>query len=152
MLKKLIGTWQGEGVASYPTIDTTRYREILTFREFEGKSIIQVEQKTWRIHDDASESLLHWEAGFIRELDNGYEWINAQSNGRTEVLKGTVQIIGDKLELNFGSEGFMNDPRMMKSGRILTMNDDYLNYKLSMSTQMTAEYQMHLEATLTRMA
>jgi hypothetical protein len=152
MLSKLIGTWQGEGMAIYPTIDSTRYREVLAFREFDGKPIIQIEQKTWRIHNDGSESLLHWEAGFIRELEGGYEWINAQSNGRTEVLKGTIQIVGDNLELNFGSAGFMNDPRMVQSGRTVIVNGNSLTYKLSMATQMTAEYQMHLEATLTRVA
>ncbi|MCI0712300.1 MAG: FABP family protein [Chloroflexi bacterium] len=152
MLSTLIGTWQGEGTAIYPTIDTTRYREILIFRDFEGKPIIQVEQKIWRIHDDGSESLLHWESGFIRELEDGYEWINAQSNGRTEVLKGRVQIIGDNLELNFGSIGFMNDPRMVQSGRTVTVNGNSLTYKLSMATQVTAEYQTHLEAALSRRA
>ncbi len=148
-MKQLIGTWQGTGNAFYPTIETARYREVLTFREHDDKPIVQYEQKTWRLHDDGTETLLHWEFGFIRQLDDEtYEWVNSQNNGRVEVLNGDVTLKDNVLILRFKSSAFANDPRMVASTRQYEVKDGILWYLVSMTTQSNRKHDAHLEATL----
>lgn len=150
-MKELLGTWRGTGRAVYPTIDSARYREETIFNEHAGDPITQYEQKTWRIHADNSETLLHWEFGFIRQMEDGsYEWSNTQNNGRVEVLKGTISASFGLLSLDFQSVAFANDPRMMQSARQVTIEGDLLRYRMTMATQTNPDNELHLEAELSR--
>lgn len=150
-MKRLIGEWHGTGIAKFPTIDTTAYREILTFHPHEANSILQVEQKTWRIHADKTESLLYWECGFIRQFDESRcEWINAQNNGRTEVLKGDLLADSDMLQFNLRSVTFSNDTRMIQSTRLIKVLRNNLSYTVEMATQAEPILQQHLQAKLQR--
>lgn len=150
-LQQLIGTWEGFGHAEYPTIAPTRYREVLIFRVHPDKPMLQVEQKTWRQHADLSESLLHWEFGFIRQAGEvRYDWTNTQNNGRVEVMHGHFgldcqQVIGD-----FSTETFANDPRMIEATRRLVLDGEQLRYTLSMATDAHTSLRIHLEANLHR--
>jgi len=150
-MKRLVGEWHGTGIAKFPTIETTRYREILTFQRHEANSILQVEQKTWRIHADKTESLLYWECGFIRQLgESSCEWINAQNNGRTEVLKGEMLANANTLRFNLESVAFSNDTRMIESTRIMDIIGNDLSYTLAMAIQAEPTLQQHLTAQLKR--
>ena len=150
-MQQLIGEWHGTGTAIFPTIDTTTYREVLQFEPHADDTILKIEQKTWRIHPDQAESLLYWECGFLRQLtDTTYEWINAQNNGRTEVLKGEMTYEEGQLSLNFVSKVFSNDVRMVASQRILDVKDDVLSYTTHMATQTHPSLQQHLIAELRR--
>ncbi len=150
-MKRLIGEWHGKGIAKFPTIESTEYREILTFQPHDADSILQVEQKTWRIHADQSESLLYWECGFIRQLEESRcEWINAQNNGRTEVLNGDMLASLDILQFNLRSVDFSNDARMIQSTRLIKVMRNYLSYSVEMATQAEPTLQQHLEAHLRR--
>jgi len=152
-MKRLLGVWQGTGIATFPTIETTHYREILTFQPHEADAILHVEQKTWRLHADQSESLLYWESGFIRQLSaSTCEWINAQNNGRTEVLKGDMIADGDTLCFNLKSVTFSNDSRMLQSTRSIEINGDTLSYTLAMAIQAEPTLQQHLTAQLRRIS
>lgn len=152
-MHRFIGTWAGFGTAFFPTIATTQYREMLTFSEHAGKPMLQIEQKTWRIHDDKNETLLHWEFGFMVQREDGsYQWTNCQNNGRLEILECAGVAESDHLKMSFTSTSFMNDPRMVAAGRILELNGDNLTYSLAMTTETVAEHQVHLEAHLTRTA
>ena len=150
-MKQFVGQWRGMGMASYPTIESTPYREVLTFTWDNNEPIAQYEQMTWRIHADQSESLLHWERGFLRQLDDiNYEWISAQNNGRAEVLKGSLLNYGERTELNLSSVGFANDPRMVQSTRHFEVTDEQLRYTMKMITQAHSEMEIHLQAALRR--
>ncbi len=150
-MKRLIGEWHGAGIAKFPTIETTEYREILTFIPHETDSILQVEQKTWRIHEDKTESLLYWECGFIRQLDETHcEWINAQNNGRTEVLKGHMIVESDILQFDLKSVTFSNDTRMIQSTRVMEAIGNNLSYTVEMATRAEPTLQQHLKANLER--
>jgi hypothetical protein len=150
-MNQLHGTWRGTGAATYPTIEAARYRDELTFRPHAGDPITQVEQKTWRLHPDGTESLLHWEFGFIRQIDGAaHEWINAQNNGRVEVMKGTITTVEKQLVLRFESVAFANDPRMREAARELTVVGDTLRYTMTMATQQHPTSVIHLEAELRR--
>ena len=151
VLQRLVGTWEGYGQAEYPTIATTRYREVLTFRSHTDKPILQVEQKTWRLHTDLSESLLHWEFGFIRQIDEDrYDWTNTQNNGRVEVMRGRFLVEGQSMMGDFSTETFANDPRMIQAVRRLVMDGDQLNYSLSMATTAHSSLHIHLDGQLKR--
>lgn len=150
-LQYLIGTWEGFGHAEYPTIAPTRYREVLIFRAHPDKPILQVEQKTWRLHPDLSESLLHWEFGFMRQVGEArYDWTNTQNNGRIEVMRGHFELNGQQVIGDFSTETFANDPRMIEATRRLVVDGDQLHYTLSMATNAHPSLRIHLEGDLRR--
>lgn len=151
-MKRLIGEWHGTGIATFPTIETATYREILTVVPHRDDSILKVEQQTWRIHPDNTESLLYWECGFLRQLSPATcEWINAQNNGRAEVLHGEISDADpDILRLNLKSSVFANDERMLASTRSFEVAKDTLSYSMAMATQAHPTLQQHLAARLTR--
>ena len=147
------GTWKGKGFAQYPTIEDTEYEETLKFDFDMDYPIIHFEQKVKLLPGNA---VSHWESGFIKETETGdLEMTNVQNNGRLEILKGTVnseKLKDNILEIEFNSVAFVNDPRMIKSQRIFTIEKNELNYVKFMSTTLTAKPQMlkHLEAKLKR--
>ena len=151
-MKQLLGVWQGTGTATFPTIETTSYREHLIFEAHADDLIFKVEQKTWRIHPNKNESLLYWECGFLRQLtDTTCEWVNAQNNGRTEVLKGQItQNRTNQLSISLTSISFSNDVRMTASSRTINVIDNTLSYTMQMATQSQPTLQEHLAAQLKR--
>ncbi|MFD5867565.1 FABP family protein [Corynebacterium sp. NPDC060344] len=81
----LIGTWKGPGRGHYPTIDSFRYTETLTFGAVPGKPFLRYEQKT----AGAEGQPMHTECGFLRPLGDGrVELVLAQPTGQTELLEG----------------------------------------------------------------
>lgn len=148
-MKRLIGHWEGTGIASFPTIKTTSYREQLTIEAHDADPILKVEQITWRIHLNKSESLLYWECGFIRQINERQcEWTNAQNNGRTEVLHGDIIIVDNTLKLDLISKVFSNDTRMIASTRLIEVTGNQLCYTMQMATTASPTLQTHLSATL----
>lgn len=147
-LKALVGTWTGDGVATYPTMEDTPYTERLSFQLNDGATYLQYEQKTRRTETNAQS---HWEFGFLRILDDGsVEMANVQSGGRVEVLVGEVHAGGDETKLVLTSTHFGNDPRMVAARREFTVSEGQLHYDQVMTTQTTTASTRHLKATLTK--
>jgi hypothetical protein len=147
-LLALTGDWSGTGTATYPSIETRRYRETLRCQLDETQTLIQYEQKTWVV---PSQKFLSWEFGFIRPTGaTTFDWINAQNNGRTEVLKGVTNIERNGLTLILNSAAFGNDPRMLGSKREIRLdfNEGTLTYTQFIATQMYPNMRQHLTATL----
>jgi len=146
----LLGKWKGNGFGKFPTIDTFYYIEELTF-ECDGlNDLIHYEQKTWYKDNN---SPLHWESGFIKPIDdtnNAFEISNSQDSGRVEVLTGKYELINNIHILHFKIKLIQNDPRMVSSERIFTINDNELTYTMKMSTKNTPEHQQHLKAELVK--
>lgn len=151
-LHDLCGIWQGLGQATYPTIQPADYREVMTISPHADDNILQLEQKTWRIHPDGkNETLLHWEFGFIRHVeDEVYLWNNTQNNGRVEVLQGKVITQQDTLVIVMKSLMYGNDPRMVSAIRHLEFSSDQLRYSMHMATQNHTTLTFHLSAELER--
>lgn len=104
-----------------------------------------------RIHTDQSESLLYWECGFLRQItDDTCAWINAQNNGRTEILRGEVIYSGHETLLEIKSSEFGNDSRMIASQRQLQVKKNQLTYTSHIATQDHPTLYLHLIATLER--
>jgi hypothetical protein len=146
----LLGTWSGIGNGQFPTIKPFTYTENLTFN-FDGvNDLIHYEQRTWLAPDNTPS---HWESGFIKPVegeDNIFEISNSQDSGRVEVLRGEYTRKDGIDILHFKMKLIQNDPRMVSSERIFTMQQDKLSYIVKMATKNTPEHQQHLESTLSR--
>jgi hypothetical protein len=147
-LKILLGRWEGEGVAIYPTIAETPYREVLIFTLDEPHDALQYEQKTWRAADGR---LLAWEFGFVHLLEDGSVRVNnSQNNGRVEVMEGALTPHAGGFALTLLTMLFGNDPRMVEARREWRVDGAVLTTRHEMATQTVREMHTHLEATLCR--
>ena len=144
----LLGKWTGKGSGQFPTITSFNYTEILTFN-FDGvNDLIQYEQRTWLTPNNTPS---HWESGFIKPFDgedNVFEISNSQDSGRVEVLRGEYYKQNGFDILHFKMKLIQNDPRMVSSERIFTIQNNQLSYVKKMATRNTPEHQQHLQATL----
>jgi hypothetical protein len=84
----LIGTWRGEGVGGYPTIDEDfRFGQEITIACY-GKPVLAYTSMSWAVEDDRP---LAREAGFWRPLaDGGLEVVLTVASGLVEVLYGSL--------------------------------------------------------------
>jgi hypothetical protein len=154
-LSPLLGIWRGTGRGKFPTIDAFAYTEELKFESNGCEPLIHFEQKTWvESSTETNGSLLHWESGFIRPVEDGsIEISNAQNGGRVEVLKGRINMeeyLKGTLLLSVESVLFGNDPRLIQTRRTFTLKDSTLSYLIEMATVRTPHLQQHLEASLSR--
>jgi len=145
----LIGTWRGEGVGKYPTIEIFEYEEELTFVALPKKPILFYTQKTWKKSDKTP---LHVESGYIRiPKDNIVELVNSQPTGMTEVLEGFVKDKEITLEsTNISRCSFAKQPHVLKTKRIFSLKNEKLEEIVEMSTTNTEKLQNHLTAILTK--
>jgi hypothetical protein len=95
----LVGTWWGFGVGGYPTIDSFRYEQEITFSS-DGRPFLRYESRTWLVDDDGNRirpgagELGWWRPGANpREL----EVLIAHHTGISEVYVGEVAF--SKIEL-----------------------------------------------------
>jgi hypothetical protein len=145
----LEGTWEGEGRGQYPTINSFVYRETLIFTRRDEKSLAY-DQRTQKHFDGQTEYLVsHWENGFIRILENNeLELVNIQSNGRSEVLVGTIETLDTLIRIHFVSKAPTNDSRVVSSARIFELEGDTLRYQMEMQTTEVNRLTHHLKITL----
>jgi THAP4-like, heme-binding beta-barrel domain len=90
----LVGTWRGEGVGGFPTIESFRYRHEIVFANV-GKPFLGYASRTWATDDGRP---LAFESGYWRPQPNGVvEVVLAHGSGIVEVAVGTID--GVKIEL-----------------------------------------------------
>lgn len=83
----LIGTWEGEGTGSYPTIDDFAYRERVTFSS-DGRPFFTYRQTT----TSPDGKPMHHETGYLRGVgDNRIEWVIVQPSGVVEIAPGEIR-------------------------------------------------------------
>jgi hypothetical protein len=96
----LLGQWAGEGQGEYPTIESFRYREEVTFAHV-GKPFLAYRQATVNLGTGLP---AHAEAGYLRGVGNGrVELVLAHPTGLAEIEEGTVEAVGDGLHLHLRS-------------------------------------------------
>jgi hypothetical protein len=143
----LLGTWRGEGVGEYPTIESFRYGEEIAF-DHVGDAYLTYTQRSWLLDDG---SPLHLERGFLRPGERGsLELTLAHPLGLTEVGEGALD--GTSFELSTAADGMgRTSTGMAVTGltRRYHVDGATLVYELDMATEETAMTR-HLAAVLRR--
>ena len=152
LLHTLAGEWIGTGRGEYPTIEPVEYTDSIRFLIDETRPRLFYEQQAHFRPIGATEATgLHWEAGFLRVVsDSQVEVSNAQNNGRTEVLHGSCEQTPTGMIIRLESAFFGNDPRMLATTRVITVDGDAFHYIMEMNITSVNRLAMHLEATLRR--
>jgi hypothetical protein len=140
----VVGTWQGEGVGVYPTIDAFGYRDEIRLTHV-GKPVLAYAERTWAVDDG---SPLHSESGFWRPAPAGIEMVLAHPFGVVEVsegeVRGTTLTVRSKalIATSTGAEIAATERRMKFDG-------DVLRYEIDMAAS-GRRLQRHLSAELHR--
>lgn len=153
LLRLLIGEWSGTGRGEFPTIEPFEYLETISFAG-DHRPFLHYEQKTKRHNAGQTEYIpSHWESGFLRLLPNDeVELVNTQGSGRLERLTGALEQTETGLILRLKSTAFLNDPRMVETSRVITVEGNSMHYKQSMHTTAVPGSVHHVEARLERTA
>ena len=151
LLARLAGRWSGRGRGQYPTIKPFEFAEETSFLPAPEYPMLRYEQRAWLLPGRESS---HWELGLWRVVDGGeVEVSNAQDSGRVEVLRGRAEADGSGgVRVVLYSKCIANDPRLVRTERVLTVRGGVLQYVTYMATTTTAAPARikHLEATLER--
>jgi hypothetical protein len=150
-LAALLGTWQGRGSGTYPTIEPFDYLEEVTFSHV-GKPFLVYGQKTRSAADGKP---LHAETGYLRVPQYGHiELVLAHPSGITEIEVGTYTADGTTIELEMTAANIGLTPtakEVTALGRNFRIDGDELSYSLQMGA-VGQPLQHHLSAVLHRNA
>ena len=147
----LIGTWRGEGVGGYPTLEQDfRYGEEITFA-CPGKPMLTFTSRSWALDDNRPMSL---QTGFWRPTSpTEVEVVQALASGLVEIFYGTlvdgpsgvhVELTSDLIAHTATAKQVSTDKRMyaVRGGKLM--------YAMEMAAVGVAELHPHLSAVLDR--
>jgi hypothetical protein len=147
----LIGTWHGEGVGGYPTIDDFRFAQEVTFEQ-NGKPFLSYISRSW-ILDDAGERgrALATETGYWRPHEDGrLEVLLSHPTGYAEIWEGTVD--GPRIEIRTDMVARTASAKEYTAGhRMYGLVESELMWAFDMAA-MGEALQPHLSARLARAA
>jgi hypothetical protein len=142
----LPGEWKGEGFAQFPTIQATAYTEVWKFEADADKDAIHFIQKTWYKNEtDNNGKTVFWDTGFILLKDEHISLVSAQAGGRVETYELVAHENGQFI---FNTKLISNDPKTIRSQRVLRIQNNQIEYSLDMSTKQATDFQNHLKALL----
>jgi hypothetical protein len=145
MKQAFAGKWSGRGFAKFPTIEDTDYTEHLEVIPDENKDGIFYNQKTLYMNlTPKNGHTVFWDCGFIFLKNEKIRLHSTQIGGRIEQYE---LVDATDVSYTFNSLNIENDPKSIKSQRILSLRGDKLHYELNMATHQ-ADFQNHLVATL----
>ena len=151
VLAPLLGTWAGTGAGSYPTIESFRYREEVTFGHV-GKPFLAYRQATVRLDTGLP---AHAEAGYLRGTGgNRVELVLAHPTGIAELAEGEVTVTEAGLVLRLASVAVARTAtakEVTRVDRTIAVEGDVLRYELAMAA-VGQQHQHHLAAELQRTA
>jgi hypothetical protein len=141
----LLGTWVGEGVGDYPTIEHFGYREQTRFTH-EGKPVIAYAQRTWSLDEGAP---MHSETGYWRGSgDGGVEVVLAHPFGIVEIQEGSLE--GGSVVLRSKTLASTSTAdEIVAVARAIEVDGDVMRYTVDMAAA-GMPLQRHLEAELKR--
>jgi hypothetical protein len=150
-LSFLLGRWEGVGVVGYPTIESARFGQEISFSH-NGKPFLFYVSRTWLLDDDGNVGRpLAMETGFWRpQPENMLEVIIAHPTGIAEIYLG--EITGTKIEMATDAVVRTASAKDVTAGRRLygLIGND-LGYAYDMAA-MGHPLQAHLSAQLKRSA
>ena len=148
-LSFLLGRWEGAGVGGYPTIESFRFGQEISFSH-NGKPFLIYSSRTWLLDDDGVIGRpLALETGFWRpQPDNQLEVLLAHPTGFVEVYLGEVS--GTKIEMATDAVVRTSSAKEVTAGRRLygLIGGD-LGYAYDMAA-VGQPLQAHLSAQLKR--
>jgi hypothetical protein len=97
-LSFLLGRWEGAGIGGYPTIESFRFGQEISFSQ-NGKPFLIYASRTWRLDEDGQIGVpLGTETGYWRPRpDNQVEVMLAHPTGIIEIYLG--EITGTRIEM-----------------------------------------------------
>jgi hypothetical protein len=145
----LLGRWEGAGVGGYPTIESFRFGQEISFSH-NGKPYLIYSSRTWLLDDEGAIGRpLAMETGFWRpQPGNQLEVLLAHPTGFAEVYLG--QISGTKIEMATDAVVRTSSAKEVTAGRRLygLIGTD-LGYAYDMAA-VGQPLQSHLSAQLKR--
>jgi THAP4-like, heme-binding beta-barrel domain len=150
-LKFLIGEWEGAGVGGYPTIESFRFGQEVSFTH-NGKPYLIYTSRTWRLDDEGHLGApLAMEAGFWRPQPGGrLEVVLAHPSGVAEIYIG--EIIGTRAELSTDVVARTETAKEVTAGhRLYGMIGEDLGYAYDLAA-VGQRLQSHLSAQLKRVS
>jgi hypothetical protein len=150
-LEFLIGEWEGAGVGGYPTIESFRFGQEISFAH-NGKPFLIYTSRTWRLDDEGNLGApLATEAGFWRPRPGGrLEVILAHPSGIAEIYLG--EIIGTRAELSTDVVARTETAKEVTAGhRLYGMIGEDLGYAYDLAA-VGHRLQSHLSAQLKRVS
>lgn len=144
----LLGTWRGIGVGGYPTIESFRFGQEVTFGHA-GKPVLSYTSRSWLL-DDAGKVLrpAAAESGFWRMTESGLELVLAHATGFAEVWVGEVS--GSRIEISTDVVARTSSAKEVTGGhRLYGLVDGDLLYAYDMAA-VGQPLQAHLSARLVR--
>jgi hypothetical protein len=144
-LADLVGVWAGEGEGIYPTVESFRYEEQLTFGHV-GKPFLVYTQRTRHLGTGLP---AHAEAGYWRVPGPGrVELVLAHPSGVSEIAEGVIA--DGRLELRSTHVGLTATAKVVTAlERTYELDGDRLRYELRMAA-VGQPLQHHLAGELTR--
>lgn len=147
----LLGRWAGEGTGEYPTIESFRYGEEVTFSHV-GKPFIAYAQRSWSLDDGRP---LHAEMGYWRcPSPERIEVAIAHPTGHAETSEGSVtssSATSSSVSLESTSISRTTSAKVVdKLVRSLVVEGDHLRYELKMAA-VSQPLAVHLRGVLRRM-
>ena len=141
----LLGTWRGEGVGGYPTIEDFGYGQEITFSH-NGKPFLAYTSRSWALDDGRP---LAAESGYWRPQPDGtVEVLLAHPMGVVEIYVGTVT--GTRVELATDVVARTQSAKEVAGGtRLYGIVEGELMYAYDMAA-VGEPMQVHLSARLRR--
>jgi len=147
-----IGTWEGEGVGGYPTVDADfRFAERIVIADY-GKPVLQFTSESWSIEDGRP---MARQSGFWRPTSpTELEVVLVVASGFAEILYGTVvsgpagvhvEMVTDLVARTTTAKEVTAEKRMY------AVRADKLMYAVDMAA-MGQELTPHLSAALDRVS
>ncbi|HEY2442628.1 MAG TPA: FABP family protein [Streptosporangiaceae bacterium] len=148
-LSFLLGRWEGAGVGGYPTIESFRFGQELSFSH-NGKPFLIYSSRTWLLDEEGNPGRpLGREAGFWRAQPEGaVELILAHPTGIAEIYLG--QVTGTRIDLGTDVVARTSSAKEVAAGhRLYGLVGEDLAYAYDMAA-VGQSLQPHLSAQLKR--
>ena len=148
-LRFLLGRWQGSGVGGYPTIESFRFGQEISFSH-NGKPYLIYTSRTWLLDDEGTPGRpLAAESGFWRpQLSEQVEVMLAHPTGIVEIYLG--EVTGTKIEMATDVVARTSTAKDVRAGhRLYGLVGGDLAYAYDMAA-VGQELQPHISAQLKR--
>lgn len=150
-LKFLLGDWEGAGVGGYPTIESFRFGQEVSFSHI-GKPYLIYTSRTWRLDDEGNLGApLARESGYWRAQPDGrVELVLAHPTGIAEIYVG--EVTASRVELRTDVVARTETAKEYTAGhRLYGLIGEDLGYAYDMAAEGQG-LQSHLSAQLKRVA